>query len=253
MCDCVCAKSPAIRRRLPLYEAATHSPHTRHAYSAEPGVTVMPVQSVAFGAFEEKIVFLALGAQNAQDGAFVSVLKASSSTESGQAPLFLRVGNAPPLNLNVVVSPVFYTFANSSTVARFFLNVTSLEPQPLRIGARVDNLPANWSATVSPQTQLLFPGASGLFNFTVTIPNSALQDANLTVVLTSEDGREKPVPVAVNARQAASGATGFFTLAFLGDPLAIALLILLLIAGIGLALFSKGLLERASSLEQGRK
>ncbi len=240
------AKVPVIVRNNNGYAVALDV----YAANLPPGVVALPKEGVGLQAFEEKTVFLTIQLQNAPKGSFVSKVRASGAgEESSEAPLFLRVGLPPGLAVDAVAGALAYSFNASAAQTSFSVNATNNEPGALTVAAGVQGLPANYTASAAPATLTLQTGETTQVQFTITAPTSELQDVSAAVVLTAQDGREKRLPVELRPLQA-SRSTGLFILGFGDDPLVLGLFVLLLLAGAGIALYSKGLAEQAQAIEK---
>ncbi len=222
-----------------------------YATNLPPGVTATPQQQVQLSAFEDKVVFLQAQSRNAPAGSFNSILKASNAFENGQAPLRMHVGVPLPPNLGITVSDPAYSFRPNAVDVTFTAAVANGETGPIELAAALLGIPNNWNYSIKPASATIEPGNTAAFEVAATAPRAKLADANASLSFLASDGRHKDVAVGITPLRA-SGLSGFFILGLFSDPLLLALFTLFILFGIGLAFYSRDLLERVRHASGGK-
>ena len=129
--------------------------------------------------------------------------------------------------------------------------MTNREPDRVSVTPALYGIPTTWTYTVSPPSAIIDAGGTESFIIKATAPRAKLADANATLSLETGDGRSRDIPVSL-APLRASGLSGFFTIGFFGDPLVLSILVLLLLLGVGLAFYSRDVLEQVQRFSGGK-
>jgi uncharacterized membrane protein len=201
------------------------------------GVTATPLSPLELEPGEERTVYLYLRSDGALEGTYELSLQAHTpliSSHEKSVPLVVKSPTPGELNLAVQQNAVVSDTLDGLPALKTAFTITNNEEAAVAISPSM-NLPEGWNYALSPDTISLQPGETQQLQLSLIPPEESVEGEQSFELLLRSGDKAKRVGVNVSPEPNLLS-LGFFTAA-LGTDLALAILVVLFLAG-GYLLYS---------------